>query len=217
MAVELNLQDDFSQILDTEEALTLHRRGSSSTVAIAGARRFTCGTTPVDATGGHVAQHDAVWQFQWESGVDLPRLGDTLTDVQDRCWTILRVDELTGNTRLRCQSRELRIAHGLDCSVDVQQAIWDDLGSGPEIVGWQMLLPAIAARIQPELTTVDNSADPPTSIATFRVTLGEQLELDHNHRLVGPDGTIYQMVEYSGAERIDNLPVAIVTRLATGT
>jgi hypothetical protein len=90
--------------------------------------------------------------------------------------------------------------------------VWDDPGGGPEIVGWQMLRPNVRARVQPISTTVDHEADPPTSVATYRVTLGEQLELDHNHRLIGPDGAIYQVLEFSQAERIDALPMAVVTR-----
>ena len=71
------------------------------------------------------------------------------------------------------------------------------------------------ARIQPEQTTIDNTADPPTSTATYRVMLADDTPLDHNHRLVGPDGAIYQILEYTQAERIDTLPIAKVKRLAT--
>lgn len=215
MALEIDLQNDFAQILDGGEAITLHRRGGSSTIAIVAARRFSAVASALDGAGGNGRQHDVVWQFPWPTSVELPRLGDTLTDAQDHCWTILQVEEKAANTRLRCHARELRIAHGLDSLVDIELAQWDDLGGGPEIVGWQLLRPAVAARIQPERTTVDNEADPPTSIATYRITLGESLELDHNHRFVGTDGTIYQLVEYSNAERIDALPAAIVTRVTS--
>jgi hypothetical protein len=43
--------------------------------------------------------------------------------------------------------------------------------------------------------------------------LADETALDHNHRLVGPDGSIYQVLEYAQAERIDTLPVAVVRKL----
>ena len=97
--------------------------------------------------------------------------------------------------------------------MEIQQAIWEDGGSGPEIVGWTTLRTAVPARIQPDHTTIDNAAAPPSSSATYRVLLADDTPLDHNHRLVGPDGMIYQVLEYGQAERIDMLPLATVKKL----
>jgi hypothetical protein len=47
--------------------------------------------------------------------------------------------------------------------------------------------------------------------------LADDTALDHNHRLVGPDGSIYQLVEYTQAERIDALPVATVIKQPTAS
>ena len=43
--------------------------------------------------------------------------------------------------------------------------------------------------------------------------LADDTPLDHNHRLVGSDGEIYQLLEYTQAERFDTLPVATVKQL----
>lgn len=209
MPIDLSTTGDFSLILDGGESLTLLRRGSSGTASIATAWRFAQTTGEREPSGGYIAQTDVVWQFEWPIGTALPRLGDRLRDDAGQCYTLLEIDRLQGGTRLRCTSRNLSIAHGLDCLVDIELAVWD---SGA-ITDWTSYRPAVEARIQPAETTVDETASPLTSTATHRVTLADPtLALDHNHRLVGGDGTLYRVLSYAGAERIDALPVAVVRR-----
>jgi hypothetical protein len=215
MTIELNIADDFDAILDITEAVTLKRRASAATIAIAKAWRYSSLSQQAEPAMPGVAQTDVVWQFGWEQAVDPPRIGDSIVDVSNDCWTIFSVEVRGAKTRLRCVTRNLQIVHQLLDRVEIQTAVWEDSGSGPEIVGWTTLLSAVPARIQPDQTTIDNTVDPPTSIASFRVMLADETPLDHNHRLIGPDGAIYQLVEYMQAERIDALPVAMVKRLAT--
>ena len=161
-----------------------------------------------------VARTDVVWQFAWAEGVELPRIGDTIIDAANECWTILSVEVRGANSRLRCVTRSLRIVHQLDDRLEIQAAVWEDSGSGPEIVGWTPLRTAVPARIQPDQVTIDHTTDPPTSTSTYRILLADDTPLDHNHRLIGSDGTVYQILEYAQAERINALPVATVRRLA---
>jgi hypothetical protein len=217
MAVEFSTEGDFAAIVDGWQPVTLKRHQSTDTVAVARAIRFSSRTEEADAAGGHVARHDVVWQFEWDVTSDLPRLGDSIIDAVGGCWTILSIERRGGGTRLRCQSRNLHLVYELVDRVDVQQAVWDDLGSGPEIVGWTTVRPALAARIQPYRVTVDDESTPASSTAVYHVILGEQIELDHNHRLVGPQGAVYQVIEYSQAERIDVLPVATVVKQAAAS
>jgi hypothetical protein len=212
MAIELNVQDDFATILDGFEPITVRRRGSAETIAVPRAWRYSMQTEAAEAGNVGVARKDAVWQFAWDDTVDKPRIGDLVVDATDECWTLLSVSELGAKTRLRCLARNLSIVYGVIDRVDIQQAIWEDSGSGPEIVGWTTLRTAVPARIQPERTIIDIAADPPTSSATYRVLLADDTPLDHNHRLIGPDSSVYQIVEYAQAERIDALPVATVVR-----
>jgi hypothetical protein len=210
MSVDLDVADDFDAIIDTAEAITLKRRSSATTIAVPKAWRYSSLSQQAEAGMPGVARSDVVWQFSWAAGVDPPRIGDALIDAANDCWTILSVEERGAKTRLRCNARNLRIVYELVDRIEIQEAIWEDSGSGPEIVGWRTLRAAVPARIQPDRTTVDTTADPPTSTATFRVMLADDTRLDHNHRLVGPDGTMYELLEYTQAERFDTLPVATV-------
>jgi hypothetical protein len=216
MAIELNIQGDFATILDGVEAVTLKRRRSAETIAVPKAWRYSSLTQQAEPGMPGVAQSDVVWQFGWEESVDKPRVGDSVIDAANECWTILSIEVRGNNSRLRCVTRNLRIVNQLDDRIEIQQAVWEEGGSGPEIVGWTTLRAAVPARIQPDRTTIDNAANPPTSTATYRIMLADDTALDHNHRLVGPDGSVYQLVEYTQAERIDTLPVAKVVKVPVG-
>lgn len=217
MAVDLNVQDDFNTIVDAAEAITLKRRASAATVAVPKAWRYSSLAQPAESGMPGIAQSDVVWQFAWPESVDPPRIGDSIIDGANECWTILSTEVRGAKTRLRCVARNLRVVNQLDDRIEIQEAIWEDSGSGPEIVGWRTLRAAVPARIQPDRTTIDNTATPPTSTATYRVMLADDTPLDHNHRLVDPDGAIYQLTEYAQAERIDGLPVATVIKQPTAS
>jgi hypothetical protein len=202
MAVTLDVSDDFSIILDGAEPITLARRDGAETIAVAKAWRYSQFSTEVEGTGGHVVLADVVWQLAWDWAVELPRVGDLVVDQDERAGIVLSVAQHLARTRLRLQTRELRVS-GPNARVDIQQAVWDDLGGGPEIVAWLDVDPSVPAWIQPVQTIVDTLADPVSSTTDYRVYLGKPVALDHNHRLIAADGTIYELVEFSGAGRID--------------
>jgi hypothetical protein len=213
MVLNFNVQGDFETVLDGWEPVTLLRRGGSEEIALPRAWRYSGRSEPAEPGVADVARHDVEWQFAWNDEVDKPRIGDAIVDAADEAWTILSVIEHGAKSRLRCVARNLAFVHALADRVEILVAVWEDGGSGPEIVGWNTLYSAVPASIQPERTTVDHATDPPTSVASYRVILGRQLALDHNHRIVDGEGTTYRVLEFTQAERIDALPVAKVKKL----
>ena len=194
MPANLDFTGDFSAIVDAAESVSLLRRDASTQVAIATAWRYADRRSEAEPAGGFAVQADVEWQFEWDAATKLPQIGDRLRDSTGECYTVLAVNRLQGNTRIRLETRSLRIAHGLDCLVDIEQAMWEDLGSGMEITGWTTFRPAVHARIQPAETTVDETTDPTTSTTTYRILLDDDATLDHNHRIVAGDGAVYRMV-----------------------
>jgi len=217
MPLELNIQDDFAAILDGGEPITLKRRDSAATIAVAKAWRFSSRTGEAEPSGGHVAQRDIVWQFPWDDANQPPRLGDAILDAAGECFTILSVEPLGAKTRWRCTTRNLRLVYQLNDRIDVQQAVWEDPGGGPEIVGWTTVRSAVPARIQPSQLAIDNESDPATATATYRILLGEELDLNADSRFVDPQGNVYQLIDLTQAERIDALPVATVLKQPAGS
>ncbi len=208
MPITWNPTGDFATIVDASEPVLLLRRGSRTSTDIDTAWRFSHRTAEREPSGGYATATDVVWQFEWPEEVRPPQPGDKIRDTAGEYYTLLAIERTQGNTRLKCEARNLRIAHGLDCLVDIQQAVWDE----DEITAWTTFRPAVHARIQPLETTVDETTDPITSTATYRVLLDDDAPLDHNHRIVGGDGAVYRMVSYSGGERLGDLPVAVVRR-----
>ncbi len=211
MPIDIDFVGDFSQVVDITVPVTFKRRRGGM-VAVANAWRFETATIEPEATGGHVATTDTVWQFEWPAATPAPRLGDRLIDEVGACSVIRRVELAGGNTRWRVTARNLSIAFGLDNRVAVELAEWDD-GVPASITGWQLVDPVVAAHIQPQSSVANLSESPPTHEQTFRATLDTELALDGNYRLVTADGTAYRVLEFESAERIDRLPVAVVERM----
>jgi len=220
MALELNVDQDFATIVDGSEPVTVKRWNSAETISVADAWRHLSKTDEVEIGSGDYARHDVVWQLPWNPSDDGPRLGDVIVDAGGQCWTIITVERLRLGTRYKCLARNLRLAFGLDTRVDIQQADVEDLSSRPDSVDWITLQAAVPARILQDRTRVsfdpgdpEEEIDPSfSSTATYRIVLGEQIELDHNHRLVDLQGAVYDVVEFAHFGRIDRLPIATVVK-----
>ena len=159
---KFNPNEDFADFADHLEPVTLRRRGSTQALVIETAFRQGGVTKEMQPSGGTVLQTDATWQLQLPAEETPPQIGDTVIDQQKNRWTILKTEEFSLLGRWKCVCRELRIAHGCTDRVDIERAIWDDIGNGPEIVDWTyicMALPGKNPTRRDDLRYVDQSAD----------------------------------------------------------
>jgi hypothetical protein len=213
MSVQWDASDDFAPWVDQLESVTLRRRNSGDSVAVAAALRRHSATQEAEPSGGVARQADATWHLQLPAGESAPQLGDVVIDARDQRWTIQRTEQSSLLGRWKCFARELRVAFGCDERVDVQRAVWDDLGEGPVIVDWTFVYTALPVRIQPEETVVSGPLSSPTSTERFTVILGEAFPLEPDDRFVAADGAVYRLESIEQAGRIDVLPVAKVVRV----
>jgi len=211
MVPDINAETDFAQLVDGLESIELLRRSKAETVAISAARRQEAISREANPSDGLVQQADVVWHFQMPTGASAPKIGEVLLDGSAGRWTILERQEFSLLGRWRCETRDLSVAYGCQDRVDVERAVWGDLGSGPEIVDWVYAFTALPVKIQPEEIVVDTS-DPPVTKSFFQIILSESILLQPDDRFVAEDGTVYLLQSYEGAERIDRLPVAKVLR-----
>ncbi len=210
MSVELSVRDDFAAILDGAEAIAIKRRDTLATIAVSKAWRFSSDVVEASAGVQDVGSSDVVWQFAWNDAVERPRVGDYILDAASSTWTILSLSELGAKTRVRCVTRNLFFVHALVDLVTIQQATVD---GGGNITGWTNLETNVPARIQPDRNVVVFPKDePPRTDEFYRVVLGVQIPLTHLNRIVGPDSSTYDLVEYTQAERIDSFPIAHVRK-----
>lgn len=213
MNAKLDPSDEFAQWADGLEDVTLRRRDSGETVAIATALRRDILRQEAEPSGGFAGQTDAVWHLQPPVGESAPELGDVVIDARKHHWTILQTEELVLLGRWKCTTRELRVASGCVDRVDVQRAVWGDLGNGPEIVSWSYVYTALPVRIQADEAVLSNASSTPTSTLRFRIILGDAFPLQPDDRFVATDGAIYRLESLQQADRIDVLPIALVVRV----
>jgi len=213
--------DDLANVADGMETVTLLRRGrtpgdAGTAIAHALRRAITAGEAAIINTGdvrkqapsgGRQLADDLVWHLPVSELPDAPRLGDMILDGDGRRWTILTVKLATLGARWRCETRDVAIATGLDDAISVQKTF----GGSPEPI-WQTWKTGIRARIQPLKTTVDSSAETPSTTTRYRIFLEENLDLDHTCRIRGADGTIYTIIGSTGADQIGELQVVEVER-----
>ena len=163
-----------------------------------------------EPSDGAALRSDAIWHLQLSSGELAPQLGDVVVDARGHYWTVLQVEELSLLRRWKCTTRELRVAFGCVDLVDVQRAVWNDLGNGLEITDWNYVYTALPVRIQSDETVVSDTSNAPTSTLRFQIILGEPFPLQSDDRFVAADGAIYRLESLEQADRIDVLPIARV-------
>jgi hypothetical protein len=222
MTTNFTPEDDFAAVADGLEPVTLLRRespgGPGETLAHALRRAIDIAEVvgenrkTVESDGRYTAA-DVSWSLPAEELADAPRLGDIILDADGRRWTILEVRAVALGTRWRCRTRELSIANGLEDLVDILQAEYTTSESGAVETTWSVLHQNIRARIQPLETKILSQNTLPSSVHRCRVILEESFDLDHTHRLRGPDGTVYRLVAVGGFPKLGELQTIDVEKL----
>jgi hypothetical protein len=107
MPVTWNAADDFADVIDGLEPVTLRRAGTLEEVPIAAAWRVSQIQIAAPAGSGSTFQTDCEWQFEWAASATPPLVGDDILDDDGHEWTILETERLRAATRWRCLTREL--------------------------------------------------------------------------------------------------------------
>lgn len=216
MTAQFDPGDDFSNVIDGLQSVTLTRSGSSTPVQIEDALRravttaeaatvrstFSASSSP---SQGKYTASDVAWHLPAAALGEPPLPGDVIEDGDSRRWTVLAVVQATLDSRWRCICRNLAIAAGLDQYVDIERATFVKSDGGAAEPTWNTWLTGLPARIQPIAAKVENLDDRRVTTTTFKVFLAEAVAVNHTHRLKGPDGTIYRITGYKKPERIDAL------------
>ena len=216
MTIDFDPTDDFADVVDATESVTLKRRGTSSATAIAAALRRAVDTHQASArnlyntwkkpaSAGHLTACDVIWHLPKEQLSEAPRLGDLIVDADNARWTILDVRLATLKTRWQCFARNLAVVHGLDDTLTILKATYTKGSGGAAEPAWNVWRTGVRARIQPAKAAVDVENQTRRSTRRFQIFVEEDVALDHNHRIQGPDGTVYRIRGTTGAQRIDEV------------
>jgi hypothetical protein len=213
MTLSFDPGDDFPNVVDGRQPVTVTRPDGSSSILVGGAVRASVSTAEARASQGKYTESDVVWHLPALEVTDPPALGDVIIDVAGRRWTVLAVRQATADARFRCVCRNLAIVHDLDTIIDIERAEFVKGENGAERAVWSPWRTGLAARIQPVQTAARKEHQRPITAAEFVVYIEEQLSLDHKYRVKTPDGTVYRVVGCEKAERIDSLMEISVVRV----
>ena len=205
MAIQFDPGDDFSSIVDRVETATVQRPGSSLASSTNGALRRPVTTREAENSQGEYTLSDVVWHLPAADITEPPRPADIIVDADGIRWTILAVARTAADSRWRCVCRNLAIVHGLDQFVDIEQAVYTKDIRGARQAVWRIWQSGLAAKIQPLAARNTDGHQQDVTIGEYRVFLAESIELDHTHRIKGPDGRLYQINGYKKPDRIDAL------------
>lgn len=201
----LNLDDDFLNVADNLEPVTLRTPGTTATLDVPEALRRRVSVSEAAAAGGKYSASDVAWHLPAGVVTVQPALGSTITDSAGSTWTVLEVHLETLGSRWRCVARDLAIAGRLDTVITIEKAAVTKSAGGAAEYAWDVYRAGLRARIQPRAAerTVDN--DLRTGKTPFAIYVAEQVLVDQTHRVVASDGTVYQVTGYEAADRIDGL------------
>ncbi len=216
MTIDFDPDSDFADAIDGLETVTLRRRGSSDATVVTHALRRAATTREaavrnrydtrkeVPSDGRHTAS-EITWHLPSEQLSDSPRLGDAIIDGDGRRWTILDVQLTTLRTRWRCTTCNLAVAYGLDDTITILKATYVKGDGGAAEPTWRPWKTGVRARIQPAAAEMNTEHQARRTTTRYQIFVEEDVAVDHNHCIQGPDGTIYKVRATLGAERIGEL------------
>ncbi|MEN6406840.1 MAG: hypothetical protein ABFC77_10240 [Thermoguttaceae bacterium] len=208
-------KNDLVAVADGWESVTLLRRsGASETIAHALRRTMTVAEGVIGSnsdvrrqapSGGRLVAADVTWHLPVAELPEAPRLGDVMVDGDSQRWTILEVKRNTLVARWRCAARNIAVVFGLDDTISVLKAAYVKSSCGAAEPVWRLWRSGVRARIQPIKTTIVADESARGVVASYRIFVEEELELDQTCRIRGSDGTLYAIKSTSGAERLGEL------------
>ncbi len=196
---------DFPAVADGLHPVTLIRPGTGFSLEVPVAlRRAVLRRDTLDSDGRYTAS-DMVWHLPAGALPEPPRAGEVLVDENGDSWTILGVRPATFSGRWHCVCRNLVAAHGLNETVDIQKALITKTDAGAEQFSWQPWLTGLAARVQPDGTTLKASDERTETVDRFRIYLLDDIQVDATCRAVASDGTTYRILASHRRGRLDEL------------
>ena len=201
MPVLFDPSTDFEDVCDGLEPVTLVPR-SGDTIEIAHALQRALTTAEIEASNGKYVGGDVRWHLPDAETTSEMKLGDEIKDANGRRYKIIDKQHATLENRWRLICRDMAVVWGLDCFVTVLTATYTKGAGGAQEPTWKVSQTGIRARIQPESLDVEHDHDAQHRVKMVKVFVGEDIKVDHTNRLKGPDGTLYKITGYTGAERI---------------
>jgi hypothetical protein len=210
MTLTFDTSADFVTVVDGLEACTVKFPGSPTSTSVTHALRRAIGIREAEASGGRYTTSDVNWRFPQSECTTRPPLGSKIIDTASVYWTVLGVDDVCLRGEWRCVTRALEVVAGLDTFVRIQRAQFTKDAAGAAVSEF-FDETTVKARIQEIGSTSGVESKLSMVRRTFEIILAEEVTIDSECQIVGPDGTEYQFDSYERAETIDSLPMIMAS------
>jgi hypothetical protein len=193
---------DFARVADGLVPVTLHRPGTSLAAPVAHALPHAVTPARVGQTGRPQIADDVLWHLPADELPVAPRPGDVLVAGDGRRWTVLTVRSFLLGSRWQCECRDLVGHYGLDQAIVVEMASYGKSAQGQQEIAWHTWRTGLPAKIEPVTVETTSEHERPATVARCRIYCRENLQLDHRHRIRGPDGCTYRIL---GTRKADGI------------
>jgi len=214
MAVVFSPSTDFEDITDGLEAVTLVRRGKTST-SVAKALQRAISTHEVEISDGKYRAGDVRWHLPAAEVTTAPEPGDKIKDAGGNYYTLLDVQAATLENRWRCIARNVEVANLLNDTFSFEKATFSKGTQGAAEASYTGDMVA-RGRLQPVDTTMVVEAGAKRSAKRWRLFVASDLAITHEHRVKGPGGTYYTILSTAGQERIGEVQTVEVSEWRRG-
>jgi len=211
--VTFDPSDDFVDVADGLESITLNRRGSDAE-SITNALRREVTTREAAASNGKLTTADTRWHFPVSAVDSIPALGDVVEDASGNQFTVMDVQEATLGKRYKCATRNVAVVYGLDSVVTIEKATYSKGTQGAMERTWTTWK-KVKARIQPSTAQAETSAGMKRTEKRYQVLLATTCDVDNSHRIKAADGTLYKFAGATQADQIGQPQIIEVTKWQT--
>lgn len=193
--VTLDLTTDFATVTDGLETVEFRGRAAGQKISVTAALRQSIGHKEAAASGGNYTSRDLIWWLQHASLSQDRMVGGRITDSTSAIYNVLEATYEPMGRTWRCVSRMLKL---MSVRVTIQEASYSKGASGAQVKTWTDKWTSVAAHIEEQTRTEEEAADQLYQEQVFKVYIDRDLDLGKEHRIVGPDETIYKFVDYAG-------------------
>lgn len=210
MTLTFDPSTDLETITDGLQAVTVKFPGSATSTSVTHALRRAVSIGEAEASKGRYTTSDVNWRFPQSECPTRPPLGSKIVDASGVYWTVLNVDNVVLSSGWRCMTRALEVVAGLNTTIRIDKAKASK-GLAGEYKAEFFEYASLKARIQEVGSTSTRELGLKFARRQFRIIVSEEISVDNSMRVVGDDGTTYQVDGYEQAERIDALPVILAS------
>jgi len=171
------------------------------------AKRRALAWKELAASGGAYTGQDLVWLIPAEllPPDTIPKLSDRIQDVNGVEWTILEAALNSWSTWWRLVTRNFVLSADLSELVTLQQPDAKQDAAGVRQPAYTTAVADLPARIQETEVAAEDRLGKRQAVRQFTAWVGRRIRPAANWRLIGADGTVYQITGWRSADRFDVL------------